>query len=195
MKLSFMRRAAVLSGLGVGLLFSAAASAHETVSPEVRQVGATAVVYKGPQVEVALSYRYVKNNLKGDWLFLDTEMTASTAPLEIPRAAFSLRTPSGDVVQLASQSALALQYAKVNADLHRDNATHEPLGYLLPQRARRLRLFVEPGRGVVFDSTWLDQWHNNYGRLFFEVPGGLQRGDYALLIHLKEGDVSIPFTL
>ena len=190
-----LRHLGVLGAAGIGLLLAAAASAHETMTPELRQVGATAVVYKDPLVNIAISYRYAKNNVRGNWLFLDTAMTASKEPLEIPRSAFALRTPSGDIVPMATQTALALDYRSVNADVHRDNATREPLGYLIPQKFRRLDYFVEPGRGIVFDYAWLDTWHNNYGRLFFQVPGGLQHGQYELLLHLKGGEVTIPFTL
>jgi len=56
-------------------------------------------------------------------------------------------------------------------------------------------LFSEPGRRLAFDSVWLDEWHSTSGRLYFDLPGGITKGDYALLITLPDSRVTIPFTI
>jgi hypothetical protein len=177
-----------------GLLFAAVAAANTTPTAELRQVGATAIVYKGPQVDVALSYRFAKLNASGNWLLLDTAMTA-TAPVELPRTAISVRTPDGEVVPLASPEAFNNGYRELNATIARANVTREPMGYLIPHRYRRLEFFPERRLGLMFPSAWLDEWHTTYGRLFFQLPDGVQKGNYELLINLKEGQVAIPFTI
>ncbi len=177
------------------MLAASAAMADVQPGQELNQVGATAIVYKGPQVDVVLSYRFAKLNPEGGWLLLDTAMTAAKGPVEVPRTAFSVRTPSGAIVPLATQRDVAEDYAKLASPIARANAIREPMGYLIPQRPRRLRYFAERRPGLVFSSEWLDEWHNSFGRLFFQIPGGVQKGAYELLISLPEGSVSIPFTI
>lgn len=196
MKTNLLRHSGLLGVIALSLLCEGAIWAHTTPVPleQTKQVGATAIVYKGPQVDVALSYRFAKNNPTGTWLMLDTAMTGA-APIEIKRTAISVRTPDGQVVPLASQPEFGKAYAGLAASIMRANAFREPLGYLVPHRARRMALFSEPGRHLVFESVWLDEWHNTYGRLYFQLPGGVQKGSYALLITLAESQVTIPFTI
>jgi hypothetical protein len=175
-------------------LFGAMALANTPPSADIKQVGATAIVYKGPQIDAALSYRFAKLNPSGNWLLLDTAMTA-TASVELQRTAISVRTPDGEVVPLASPEAFNNGYHELNATIARANVAREPLGYLIPRRARRMGFFAERRLGLMFPSAWLDEWHISYGRLFFQLPDGVQRGNYELLINLKEGQVAIPFTI
>ncbi len=197
MKSFLVRYSWLLAAVALSLVCDASVWAHTTVDPveSTKQVGATAIVYKGPQVNVALSYRFAKNNPEGDWLLLDTVMTAAAAPVEVPRSAISLRMPDGRIVPLASQQEFAKAYPALASSVTRAGAMREPMGYLLPQRARRMDFFSEPGRHLAFESVWLDDWHNSYGPLYFQLPGGMRRGEYALLIELPESDVAIPFTL
>jgi hypothetical protein len=169
--------------------------ADATSVDQVRQAGATAIVYQGPQVQVAISYKFPKLNLGGTWLMLDTTMAATKAPIEIPRSAISLRTPDGNVVPLASPSQYFEAYPQLAWSIIKDNATREPLGLAIERPVRPLRYFPAGGAGLAFDAEWLDYWHNSYGRLFFELPGGVQEGRYALLINLPESKAVIPFTL
>ncbi len=180
---------------GLAALLAVAARADTRLIPETRQVGATAIVYHGPTLNVALSYRFPKLNPSGEWLMLDTAMTATSDPVEVPRTAIAVRTPTGAVVPLASQRAFGLAYAKLASAIHRANVTREPLAYLVPHRPGRLDYFATPGRGLAFESAWLDDWHSSYGRLYFRLPQGVQKGSYELLINLPHAEVSIPFTI
>jgi hypothetical protein len=178
-----------LSSAGRGVL----AAAPATV--ESRQVGATSVVYRGPVISVALSYKFTRLHPQGNWLFLDTVMTASGAPFDLLRTAIAVRTPSGDVVPLASQQQFVTAYPELGASIQEANAMLEPLAYLPPHPARSLGLFSEDGRNLAWPSVGLDQWHLDLGRLYFQIPGGIQRGKYELLFALSDGEVAIPFTI
>ncbi len=186
-----------LAAVALSLVCDASVWARTTGAPDetLKHVGATAVVYKGSQLELALSYRFAKNNPEGDWLLLDTVMTAAKAPVEIPRSAISVRIPDGRVVPLASQEEFGKAYPKLASSVMRANVFREPMGYLIPHRPRRMDFFSEPGRHLAFQSVWLDDWHNSYGRLYFELPGGLHKGEYELLITLPDGQVTVPFTI
>ena len=186
--------ATVICAATIGLAFGAAALAHGVATPEIRQVGATAIVYRGPSLDMVVSYRFTENHPDGKWLLLDTAMTAYK-PIGIPRTAFAVRTPSGKVVPLATQHEFAVGYGEVGWDATLDRAFMEPMGYLPPHRVRPIRFFAERGAGLAFDTAYLDAFHNSFGRLFFEIPGGLQRGRYELLINLPNNPVMIPFTI
>ncbi len=161
----------------------------------VAQPGRTTVVYHGPQLQVAVSYKFPELNPEGRWLLLDTTMAATRDPLVIPRTAFSLRTPDGSVVPLASPDQYSEALPRLAWSIAKDNATAEPLGLLIARGYRPLRYFPQRGFGLAFDAEWVDHWHNSYGRLFFELPGGIRRGSYELRIDLPERQVVIPFTL
>ena len=187
----------LLGAIALSLLCEAAVWAHaEPVALEtVKQVGATAIVYKGPQVEVVVSYRFASQNPAGNWLFLDTLMTAATEPIELMRTEISVRTPSGAVVPLATQKAFGEAYNTLAASVARANAGREPLGYLPPRKVKVMEYFSEPGRHLAFTSVWLDEWHNSYGRLYFQLPEAVQKGNYQLLLNLPKGQVTIPFVI
>jgi hypothetical protein len=194
MRTDLLRRTGVaVAGLGA-LLGTAAATAAAPTS-QLTQVGATAIVYKGPQINVVVSDRFARYNPEGKWLLLDTAMTATSDPVEIPRSAIAVRTPDGTVVPLATQAEFELHYPQLASTLMRARVAAEPLAYLIPARFRPLRLFAPRGIGIVWDSAWLDQFHNSYGPLYFDLPNGVQKGRYELLIHLPKDEVVIPFTV
>ncbi len=178
-----------------GALFGTAAIADPAPASQLTQVGATAIVYKGPQINVVVSDRFARYNPEGKWLLLDTAMTATSDPVEIPRGAIAVRTPDGTVVPLATQAEFEMHYPQLASTLMRARVASEPLGYLIPARYRPLRLFAPRGIGIAWDSAWLDQFHNSYGRLYFDLPNGVQKGQYELLIHLPNDEVVIPFTV
>ncbi len=178
-----------------GVLFGTVAVAAPVPATQLTQVGATAIVYKGPQINVVVSDRFARYNPEGRWLLLDTAMTATRDPVEIPRGAIAVRTPDGTVVPLATQAEFEMHYPQLASMLMRARVAGEPLGYLIPARYRSLGLFAPRGIGIVWDSAWLDQFHNSYGRLSFNLPNGVHKGQYELLIHLPNDDVVIPFTV
>lgn len=181
--------------VGVAALFATAAVADAAPTSRLTQVGATAILYRGPQIRVVVSDRFARYNPEGGWLLIDTAMTATAEPIEIPRSAIAVRTPGGVVVPLATQREFEKHYSELASANARANVSREPLGYLIPQRYRQLRLFAPHGIGIVWPSAWLDSFHNSYGRLYFQIPGGLRRGQYELLIRLPENEVVIPFTV
>jgi hypothetical protein len=161
----------------------------------VKQMGASSLVYRGPRLQVALGYRYAKTAIGSRWLFLDAEMTATRSTVEIPRKDIAVETPGGEVVPMATQRAFANAYGAMRANIAAANVASQPINYLVPQRPRRLRYFARPGYRLAFSRQWLNPEWNYFGRLYFEVPGGVQHGGYALLIRLPKETVRIPFTL
>ncbi len=184
-----------VAAAAASLFSGSVAGANTNQAARLRQVGATSIVYHGPQVEIAMSYRYPKLTPGGTWLMLDTVMVGTRDPIEVPRTAISVRTPSGEVVPLATPTEYNNGYRELAWGIITDDATREPLGLLIARRYLPLRFFPPRGIGLAVDSEWLDNFHNTYGRLFFKLPDGLQNGTYQLLINLSESKVVIPFTI
>ncbi len=189
----------LLRGTGVavavlGALFGTAAWA-ETRASQVSDAGTTIAVYQGPRIQVAVSDRYARYYPGGQWLLLDTEMSATGGPISIPRSAFAVRTPGGEVIPLATQQEFERGYPELVSPIWQANFFKERLGYFLPERPRELHLFRLHGVGWVWPAAVLDPFHNCYGRLFFHIPNGVQKGRYELLIRLPKNEVVIPFTV
>jgi hypothetical protein len=188
-------RSVVTVAMIAGMALTGSAWAGKPRPVEIRQVGRTAVVYRGSTIDVALSYRFATTAIGDRWLLLDTAMTSPGDVVAVPRGAISVRTPSGEVVPLATQVAFEKDYGGLLSTIRRADIAREPLNYFVPHRFRRLDYFAVPGRGLAFDTVWLDEWHNAYGRLYFKLPNGVQKGQYELLIDLPKEHVAIPFTL
>jgi hypothetical protein len=182
---------------GTVALAGTAPASQVEASPasQVKDVGATTVLYRGPRIQVAISFQYARYHPEGKWLLLDAEMSAYGGPIGIPRNAIAVRTPSGDVVPLATQKEFEEGYPQLVSPIKRADFLREPLGYLLPEPFRRLHLFALHGIGWVWQDAWLDPFHNCYGRLYFHLPNGVHKGHYQLLIHLPKSEVVIPFTI
>jgi hypothetical protein len=175
------------------LMATTALAAPENAS--VKQMGASSLVYRGPELNVALGYRYARAAIGSKWLLLDTELTATANVVTLPRQDIAVETPSGEIVPMATQDQFARDYGTMRASISAANIASQPLNYLVPQRPRRLRYFARPGFQLAFSTMWINPNWNYFGRLYFELPGGVQPGQYALLIHLPKETVRIPFTL
>jgi len=191
---TYLRRRAWVPLAAVAALVGTAAGA-ETSASHFSDAGATTVVYRGPRIQVAVSWRYARYHPEGTWLMLDTEMSAFGGPIGIPRGAFAVRTPSGEVVPLATQEEFERGYPQLVSPIRQADFLRENLGYFLHEPIRPLHLFRVHGVGWVWPSAWLDPFHNCYGRLYFHLPNGVQKGRYELLIHLPKDEVVIPFTV
>ncbi|MDD5564367.1 MAG: hypothetical protein PHQ91_11695 [Thermoanaerobaculaceae bacterium] len=192
-------RVSVVCGTGaavaaLGAMFGTTVRAETRVAPAT-DAGSTIAVYQGPRIQVAISDQYAHYHPEGRWLLLDTEMNAVGGPINIPRSAFAVRTPGGDVVPLASQQAFEKGYPELASPIRQADFFEEHLAYFLPERHRALNLFRIHGVGWVWPSAVLDPFHNCYGRLFFQLPNGVQKGRYELLIQLEKNEVVIPFTV
>jgi hypothetical protein len=187
----------VVTGAGALLVaVSACTTATPTATPGVEQVGGTVLRYKGPEIDAVLSYRFANLNLGTDWLFLDVAISANgRTSVEVKRSKIALRTPSGEVVPLATQQEFNEAYAQLASALARAEVAAEPLDYFPSRRQMGLDFLVAPGAGLALESVWVNDQQVAVGRLAFFLPGEVQQGPYELRIDLPESKVRIPFRL
>jgi hypothetical protein len=174
----------------------ACSTATPAQTPGVEPIGATQVRYRGPEVEVVLSYGFANTRLGEDWLFLDTSITGTTREsVEVKRTGITIRTPSGTDIPLASQAAFGEAYPKLAAALARADVAYQPIGNYPSRRAVGLDFQVVPGTAIAFDSVWVSNQVVAVGRLLFHLEDGIQPGPYELRIDLDEARIRIPFRL
>jgi hypothetical protein len=165
-------------------------------APTLEQAGATLVRYTGQDIEAAVSYRFAEANLGQPWLLIDVGATGShRESTEIKHDKVSIKTPGGDIIPLPPQQELAAAFSTIRAANQRANIAAEPLVYWGGRRDCQLNLVVEPGTNIVQESVWVNDERVCQGRLYFPIPGGVQKGHYELRIDLKESKVRIPFQL
>lgn len=194
MKTNLVRRV-VVTVVALGAAVATMTSATAASAADTADRGATTVVYRGARIQVAISCHYARLHPEGNWLILDAEMGVTGGPIGIPRDAIAVRTPSGDVVTLATQAEFEQGYPEMASAIKTADFTRERLGYLLNEEPRRLDLFRLHGVGWVWQTLPLDPFHNCYGRLYFHLPHGVQRGHYELLIRAPKEDVVLPFVI
>src|SRR4030042_6856166 len=74
----------------------ACSTAPPTATPGVERIGGTILHYRGPELDVVLSYRFANSNPGEDWLFLDVGITAETRDSgEGKRGRSAVRPPPG----------------------------------------------------------------------------------------------------
>src|SRR4030042_2282703 len=130
-------------------------TATPPAAPGVERIGGTILHYRGPELDVVLSYRFANSNPGEDWLFLDVGITAETRnSVEVKRERIAIRTPSDDILPLATQQQFGAAYPKLAAVLARADLASEPLDYYPSRRPKGLDLLVPPGSGIAFESVW-----------------------------------------
>jgi hypothetical protein len=170
-------------------------TAVPTATPGVERLGNTVLRYTGPELEAVVSYRYAALNLAEHWLFIDVAFTAVDDPVEIDRKRVWVRTPTGEEVALATQEEFRAAHGELAAKLAHADVAGEPLGYFAGRIEKRLELFATPFEGLVYDSFWVTDREVYVGRLYFNVPGGVQPGRWELRAKFAESELRIPFRL
>jgi hypothetical protein len=144
-----MRVNSMLTVLGSALVLAttlACSTATPTETAGVERIGRTMLRYRGPELEVTLSYGFANANLGEEWLFVDTAITGNVREsVEVKRDRIAVRTPSGDIVPLASQREFGEAYGKLAAALARADVAAQPIGNY-PERRDRAAL-LRPSDG------------------------------------------------
>lgn len=150
---------------------------------------------------VTLGYRLANDSQGQDWMFLQAGVTLRkpTKDWEMPRTSFSLKTPDGKVIPLATQTeyqaALSLRALNEKAKV-----VNDPMNYF-PMDANRgcvMSFFADMGGGtknLSYDVVGLSYNRACVGRLFFKIPGGIQPGQHWLLVKFPTTEVQVPFRI
>ena len=116
------------------------------------------------------------------------------ADYTMPRDAFSLQTPDGKTLPLRTQQ----EYMKANvsalnmrAQKFNDNINYFPAGV---NRPCSIQFFTNlSGPALTRDTIELGNDRDCAGRLYFNVLGGIQVGQYYLNVKFAQSTIQVPF--
>jgi hypothetical protein len=147
---------------------------------------------------VILGYRAANQSVGEEWMLLEVGTTVrdGTPDYELKREAISLTTPDGKSLPMPSNS----DYMKVDlrALEQRAGVIRDSINYFPPSATRGCRIgffsSVE-SRTMAFDQVELSNTRGCVGRLYFNVPGGIQYGQHWLDVKFKDSLVRVPFRI
>jgi hypothetical protein len=165
--------------------------------PHTFKNGRATVVYQHDGLTVAANYDYSQRNHERPWLLIDVALGSNTR-FVLHRNNFSLVTPGGPTIRLASQAQgeadpNGINLLIQNARIHRQNLD----GYF-PQRKSRetLHFFSLPFDRTVSDEAIVDNDRVTMGALLFRsLDGGWKEGTYRLVLDNEKAKAELPITL
>jgi hypothetical protein len=147
-----------------------------------------------------LGYRVANDSVGDEWMLLEVGLTLQRGVKNytLKREHLSVKTPDGSKVALATQE----EFNKANlraldrrASMVRDSISYFPVS---ANRACTMNFFADPGggpRGLAFNEVELGWDRACVGRVYFQIPGGIQTGQHWLEVQFAESVVQVPFRI
>ena len=195
----------VLLLLGVGGWAGAEEEAAQTPEQAGEQVGVEGTyvrVATNDEGWVVLGYRIANESVGEEWMLLDLGVTVmkGVKSHKIMRDDIKLVTPDHRVISLPTQE----DYEKVRGELvplvnraarMGDSINYWPAGTDAPCS---IQFFAEQGTPRVmlaYDEVELSNNRACVGRVYFQVPGGIQHGLYNLDVKFADSIVKVPMQI
>jgi hypothetical protein len=147
---------------------------------------------------VILGYRLANNSVGEKWMLVDVgvALRQGVPSFTLTRDAVSLQTPDGATIPLASED----EYRKANlsaldarAKVQRDNINYFPPNAHVGCRIGFFAELDEPAVG--WDQVEITNQSGCLGRLFFQLPGGIQYGQHWLTVKFAQSVIKVPFRI
>ena len=147
---------------------------------------------------VTLGYRTANTSVGNPWMLLDVGLTVrhGVDTQVMKRDAFSIQTPDGTTVQLATQQEYRTGELRGLQTLA--NATRDTISYFPGDVNRRcaVSFFTDPDkRNMSYDQVELNSQNGCLGRLYFHIPGGIKTGQHWLKVKFAASEVQVPFRI
>jgi hypothetical protein len=182
----------VLASVGAG-----ATAQREFSFPHTKKSGRATSEYRHQGFHVVINYDYSQRNHSGAWLLIDIAM-ASTNRFVLHRDNFSISTPDGRIVKMATQEAVTadgpgLTSLAQNSKIHRQNLD----GYFSQRSAREKLLFFSfPFERTLSSEAIVDNDRVTTGALLFRSPEGRwAEGTHRLAIDNEKASAALPISL
>jgi hypothetical protein len=172
-------------------------SATPTDTPGVDRMGQYVLQQHGPELWAVLGYRFANSQIGDEWMIIEVGLSSPAGQVaRVTREDVFLRAPNGTRLALPTQKEFNEAYGALRPVIAKANIDRDPLEYFPPSReACNIQFFVEPAGGVAFDEISLNDRRGCFGRLFINVPGGIQQGRWVFAIDQPESEIRIPFDL
>jgi hypothetical protein len=183
----------------IALLLAVAVSTGQAGQsfPHTNKYGRATIEYRHQGLGVVANYDYSQKNHSGPWLLIDVAL-GSAERFVLHRTNFSLVTPAGQTIPLASQQQGQTDSENINlliqnAKIHRHN-----LDSYFAQRDRRepFNFFSLPFVRSISDEAIVDNDRVAQGPLLFRSPdGGWKEGTHRLVLTNEKAKAELPITL
>lgn len=183
--------------LALTVSLTGCSSATPTDTPGVERLGEHILKQFGPELWTVLGYKFASTQLGDEWMILEVGLSSPAGQnAKVEREEIFLLAPSGNRVPLPTQEEFNKAWGELRPVIAKANVNRDPLEYFPPSRIEcAMQFFVAPGQGVSFDEVTVNDRRGCFGRLYFNVPGGIQSGRWVFGIDLEESEIRIPFEL
>jgi hypothetical protein len=147
---------------------------------------------------VILGYRLANLSVGQPWMLLEvgTTLRDKVPAYTLTRDAVSIETPAGKTIPLATVEEYRkadLRALENQASVVRDSINYFPPG---ATQACRVGFFAELDQpALAHDTVELHPMRACMGRLYFEIPGGIQYGQHWLNVKFRDSLVRVPFRI
>ncbi len=119
---------------------------------------------------------------------------------KITRDQIKLVTPDNQVISLATQEEYLKGHGSLDAMDARANVESASVNYFPTGRTRpcRIGFFANPERqagALAFDEVEVDDRSACMGRVYFQIPEGIQYGQYNFDVQFADSIVRVPFKI
>ena len=181
---------------------SSSAKSPEQAGEEVWVEGTYVRVAANNEGWVVVGYRIANESVGQEYMVIEVGMTVmkDSVSQEITRNDIKLVTPDHKVISLPTQEEYEKVHGKVLPLVKRDATAGDRINYF-PSHGMTscsLEFFTEPGAPRVrlaYDKVLLSSNTACTGRLFFDVPGGIQHGLYNFDVKFANSIVKVPIQI
>ena len=204
-----VRSASIPLALGLLLALPAAAEEEKKEPPKVTipQPGVPQIMLmEGRFIRAAynnegyaiIGYRVANLSVGEKWMVLDLGLTVrdNVPDYTLTRDALSIETPDGKTIPLATNE--QFRTAPLGALEKRAQMQRDSINYFPPhaQSACRIGFFADlDSRGMAYDQVSLNSQRACAGRIYFQIPDGIARGQHWLNVKFAQSVVRVPFRI
>lgn len=191
-----------LAGQVAGEEQTSAAKAPEQAGEQVWVEGTYVRVAANNEGWVVVGYRIANESVGQEYMVLDVGLTVvkGTEAQNITRDDLKLVTPDHKVISLPTQEEYEKVHGKILPLVKRDARAGDSIGFFPSHgmKACSIEFFTEPGAPRVrlsYDEVLLSSNSACTGRVYFEVPGGIQHGLYNFDVKFANSIVKVPIQI
>ena len=185
---------------GSGALYAEGEVPASSVGEQVAVKGQFVRLAATAEGWVTMGYGIANLSAGEEWMLIDVGLTLQhgVKPQKISRQDITLVTPDKKVIQLPTIEEFGKARGSLRPLDQRANMTVESINYFPPgvNEPCRLGFFSRPGvGGLAHDEIELDDQRACMGRLYFQIPGGIQYGLHNLDVKFAGSTVRVPFKI
>lgn len=177
------------------VLATPVASAQEV---EISQEGNWRVWYTSPDLRAELDYHWADLHPGDEWLILKLSVAGGSAGGVTPvnRKEVMVEAPDGTIIKLPSQEDFRAVRGSMGVAFQQENIWGPSASRFRNSYKRIVDWFFSP-MGTTFHREFIVPSTRQYcsGPLVFQVPGGVQPGEWTLIFDLEKTRAEIPFVL